>query len=234
MFKLNVVQNKLESYRPFGIIGVPKIGKTTFVRDLILKYCGSAEGGLLISCGNENGYRHLDNLQYEVAPIWNKEYGKHEEDLPEELKTRGFVQIVDELVNTKNTNGIKVVAIDTIDELYTLAYGQAREEHRKLKGEYPKSLNDCLGGYGAGRKRLIELVTQQLDRLSNAGYAVFWIGHTKSKTKEDILSGISYDIITNNLEDNFFTAVEARSQMVMNFVLETNFKNVTWPNIPKE
>lgn len=225
-FKMNVVQNKLESYRPFGIIGQPKIGKSTFFRDLVIKYTGSPEHGLLISCGNENGYKHLDNLQYEVAPAWDKPYGRYEEDLPEELKTRGLVQIIDELVETKQTNGIKVVGLDTIDELYAIAYGQVREEHRKLKGEYPKSLNDALGGFGSGRKRIIELVNQQLDRLANAGYAVFWIGHTKDKTKEDVLSGISYEVVTNNLEDNFFSAIEARSQMVMNFVSEREFENV--------
>ena len=145
-FRMNVVQNKLESYRPFGIIGQPKVGKTTFMRDLIIKYTGSPEHGILISCGNENGYKHLDNLQYEVAPVWDKPFGRYEEDLPEDLKTRGLVQIIDELVETKQTNGIKIVVLDTIDELYTIAYGQVREEHRKLKGEYPKSLNDSLGG----------------------------------------------------------------------------------------
>ena len=225
-FKMNVVQNKLESYRPFGIIGQPKVGKTTFMRDLIIKYTGSPEHGLLISCGNENGYKHLDNLQYEVAPVWDKPYGRYEEELPDELKTRGLVQIIDELVETKLTNGIKVIVLDTIDELYSIAYGQVSEEHRKLKGEYPKSLNDALGGFGAGRKRIIELVNQQLDRLSNAGYAVFWIGHTKDKMKEDMLTGVNYEIVTNNLEDNFFSAIEARSQMVMNFVGEREFENV--------
>lgn len=227
MFKLNVVQNKLESYRPFGIIGVPKVGKSTFFRDLVIKYTGSPAGGLLISCGNENGYKHLADLQYEVAPVWNKTFGKYEEELPDELKTRGLVQIIDELVETKTTNGIKMVALDTIDELYAIAWGQVREEHRALKGEYPKSINDALGGFGNGRKRIVEIVNQQIDRLSNAGYAVFWIGHTKNKTKEDMMSGISYDIITNNLEDNFFNAIEARSQMVMNFVAEADFANVT-------
>lgn len=225
-FKMNVIQNKLESYRPFGIIGQPKLGKSTFFRDLVIKYTGSPEHGLLISCGNENGYKHLDNLQYEVAQVWDKPYGRYEEDLPEELKTRGLVQIIDELVETKQTNGIKMVALDTIDELYIIAYGQVREEHRKAKGEYPKSVNDALGGFGAGRKRIIELVNQQLDRLSNAGYAVFWIGHTKDKMKEDVLTGVSYEIVTNNLEDNFFSALEARSQMVMNFVGEREFENI--------
>lgn len=226
-FKINVVQNKLESYRPYGIIGIPKVGKSSFFRDLVIKYTGSSKGGLLISCGNENGYKHLDNLQYEVAQVWNKEYGKYEEDLPEELKTRGLVQIIDELVETKQTNGIKLVAFDTIDELYQMAWGQVREEHRKQFGEYPKSINSALGGYGSSRKRIIELVNQQIDRLSNAGYGVFLIGHTKAKTKEDILTGVSYEVITNNLEDNFFNAIEARCQMVMNFVQEFDFKNIT-------
>ena len=86
-------------------------------------------------------------------------------------------------------------------------------------------LNNFLKHLNIYIHRYNELVNQQLDRLSNAGYAVFWIGHTKNKTKEDVLSNVTYDIITNNLEDNFFSAIEARSQMVMNFVAEREFEN---------
>ena len=39
-----------------------KFGKTTLFRDVIMAKYGDPERGLLIACGNEQGYSMLDNL----------------------------------------------------------------------------------------------------------------------------------------------------------------------------
>lgn len=223
-FKMNKVKVDLCSYPQYVLIGQRGIGKTTLFRDIVKAEYGSPECGLLISCGNESGYHALDDLQVEEVHEWTKEYGypESEEGVPEEYWTRGLVEVVDDLVNNKSNYKIKIVCLDTLDELYPLAEQRVFEEHKKKKGSYPESLNAALGGYGRGQQRAVELVTEQISRLRNAGYGVFIIGHVKVKDKIDPVTGDVYEQYTNNLSNKYFGAVADTAQMVVNIVNELN------------
>lgn len=221
-FKMNTIKFDLCSYPPYVLMGQRGIGKTTLFRDIVLAEYGSPEYGLLISCGNESGYHALDNLQVEEVREWSKEYGYPEKDegVPEELWTRGLVEVVDDLVFNKANYKIKLVCFDTLDELYPMAEKRVFFEHKKKKGSYPESLNAALGGYGAGQARAVELVCEQVARLRNAGYGVFLIGHVKIKDKVDPVTGDIYEQYTNNLSNKYFGAVADNAQMVVNIVNE--------------
>lgn len=223
-FKMNKVKVDLCSYPQYVIIGQRGIGKTTLFRDIVIEEYGSPEFGLLISCGNESGYHALDNLQVEEVREWSKEYGfpESEEGVPEEFWTRGLVEVIDDLVFNKSNYKIKLVCFDTLDELYPMAEQRVFYEHKKKKGSYPESLNSALGGYGAGQNRAVELVTEQMARLLNAGYGVFFIGHVKVKDKIDPVTGDIYEQYTNNLSNKYFGAVADSAQMVVNIVNELN------------
>lgn len=223
-FKMNKVKVDLCSYPQYVIIGQRGIGKTTLFRDIVIEEYGSPEYGLLISCGNESGYHALDNLQVEEVREWSKEYGfpESEEGVPEEFWTRGLVEVIDDLVFNKSNYKIKLVCFDTLDELYPMAEQRVFYEHKKKKGSYPESLNSALGGYGAGQNRAVELVTEQMARLLNAGYGVFFIGHVKVKDKIDPVTGDVYEQYTNNLSNKYFGAVADSAQMVVNIVNELN------------
>ena len=223
-FKMNTVKVDLCSYPPYVFIGQRGIGKTTLFRDIVIEEYGSPEFGLLISCGNESGYHALDNLQVEEVREWSKEYGypESEEGVPEEFWTRGLVEVIDDLVFNKANYKIKLVCFDTLDELYPMAEQRVFYEHKKKKGAYPESLNAALGGYGAGQNRAVELVTEQIARLRNAGYGVFLIGHVKVKDKIDPVTGDVYEQYTNNLSNKYFGAVADNAQMVVNIVNELN------------
>ena len=223
-FKMNKVKVDLCSYPQYVIIGQRGIGKTTLFRDIVIEEYGSPEFGLLISCGNESGYHALDNLQVEEVREWSKEYGfpESEEGVPEEFWTRGLVEVIDDLVFNKSNYKIKLVCFDTLDELYPMAEQSVFYEHKKKKGSYPESLNSALGGYGAGQNRAVELVTEQMARLLNAGYGVFFIGHVKVKDKIDPVTGDIYEQYTNNLSNKYFGAVADSAQMVVNIVNELN------------
>ena len=223
-FKMNTVRVDLCSYPAYVLMGQRGIGKTTLFRDIVLEEYGSPEYGLLISCGNESGYHALDNLQVEEVTEWTKEYGYPEKDegVPEELWTRGLVEVVDDLVFNKSNYKIKVVCFDTLDELYPKAEQRVFYEHKKKKGTYPESLNAALGGYGAGQNRAVELVTEQIARLRSAGYGIFLIGHVKVKDKIDPVTGDVYEQYTNNLSNKYFGAVADNAQMVVNIVNELN------------
>lgn len=212
-FKTNAVKLDLRSYPHYVIMGIRKSGKTTLFRDLVLHNYKDASKGLLISCGDEDGYKALDNLQYEEAKTWDmmeNEYGE-----------RGIIQIVDQLIEMRGTpEQIEMVCFDTLDELVEVATQQVYEEHRDEKLKYPKSLNDALGGYGAGHRRVSNLIKEQIKRLNDAGMAVFIIAHTKVKELDDPVSGEKYEMITNNLDSRFYGPIANTAQMIVNIVID--------------
>lgn len=212
-FKINSIKADLGSYPHYVLLGQPKVGKSSFFRDLVIEKYGDPSKGLLISCGNENGFRALDNLQVEEAKEFNQEYD-------EETDSRGFVQIVDDLIENNKEYGIKIVAIDTLDCYYDIALQEVLRLSRKETGKQCKSLNDAFGGFGRGRVRLIDLMTEQISRLENAGIAVFVISHVKEKTRTDMVTGTEYQVWSNNMNDDVYGAIANSAQMIMMAVFD--------------
>lgn len=217
-FKINRIKADLGSYPHYMLLGNRKIGKTTFFRDLVKEKYGDAAKGLLISCGAENGYHALDDLQVEEAKVFNQEYD-------EETDSRGFVQIVDDVVENNKEYGIKLVAIDTLDCLYDIAAQEAIRLSRKETGKPCKSINDAFGGYGRGLDRVIALIQEQITRLEDAGIAVFILSHVKEKTRTDMVTGEEYQVWTNNLMDKVYGAIADTAQMVMMAVFDREIKD---------
>ena len=217
-FKFNKIKADLRSYPPYIIMGLHKVGKTTLFRDLVLFNYDDESKGVLISFKDEEGYLALDRLQVETAKVWNA----FEDETTGE---RGFVQIVDDLVMNKDAYGIEMIGLDTLDKMVEVATDEVFNEHRRLKGVAPKSLNDALGGYGAGQKRVSELMQAQIARLREVGYAVFILAHTKIKDKTDPMTGEVYEQITNNLQSGFYNTFANTAQMIVNIVVERDIKD---------
>lgn len=217
-FKINRIKADLGSYPHYMLLGIRKIGKTTFIRDLIKEKYGDATKGLLISCGAENGYHALDDLQVEEAKAFNQEYD-------EETDSRGFVQIIDDVIENNKEYGIKLVAIDTLDCLYDIAVPEVIRLSRKETGKPCKSVNDAFGGYGRGLDRVIALIQEQITRLEDAGIAVFILSHVKEKTRTDMVTGEEYQVWTNNLMDKVYGAIADTAQMVMMAVIDREIKD---------
>lgn len=217
-FKINRIKADLGSYPHYMLLGNRKIGKTTFFRDLVKEKYGDASKGLLISCGAENGYHALDDLQVEEAKVFNQEYD-------EETDSRGFTQIIDDVVENNKEYGIKLVAIDTLDCLYDIAAQEAIRLSRKETGKPCKSINDAFGGYGRGLDRVIALIQEQITRLEDAGIAVFILSHVKEKTRTDMVTGEEYQVWTNNLMDKVYGAIADTAQMVMMAVFDREIKD---------
>ena len=207
-FKKNKVKVDLCSYPHYMLLAPRKFGKTTFWSELVAEAWGSEDKGLLISFGNEEGYHSIDGVAFDVAKEWSVGYD-------EETGLRGFVEIVDDLVDNNSEYGIRGVCLDTLDTLVDVATKEILRLHRREKGNVCKSLNDAFSGYGRGAARLLELINAQINRLRDAGLAVFILCHIKLKERTDILSGEKFEQITNNLPDNIFTNIADTSQMVM-------------------
>lgn len=173
--KRNKVKVDLASYPHYILMGEPKVGKTYTMYELAkLEY--SLDEMLLISCGSEQGYKSLADIQYEEVLKFSKKEDSNGD--------RGFVQVVDDLVKNHKELGIKMVVIDTLDTLFDIATEHVMEESRRQTGKPSKSLNDCFGGYMRGRDRLLELVMNEIHKLDRLPIALFILGHTKYKGKK--------------------------------------------------
>lgn len=177
-FKMNQISCDLASYPYYMLLSPRKFGKTTWWRNLVVAAWGNASKGLLISCGTESGFHHLDNLQVEEALTWDDDYD-------EETGHRGLIQIVDDLIENNADYGIKGVCFDTFDTLFDIATDEVMRESRRETGKSCKSINDAFGGYNRGSDRLIKIINDQLSRIRNAGIAVFILSHTKFKERTD-------------------------------------------------
>ena len=99
----NVLKVNLGEYKHYWR-GVKKIGKTTMYRDLLRAAYGDCKFGFHISIGNETGAKAISGIYTQEAPDWES-----------------FVEIIDDLVENKQDNEFKLVALDTVDELVSIA-----------------------------------------------------------------------------------------------------------------
>lgn len=195
-FKKNVVKCDIGSYIHY-IRGTKKVGKTTLFRDLVLAEYGKAEAGAHISIGNETGADALDELVTDSAENWAQ------------LK-----EIVSDLVENKADNEFKLVCLDTVDELVKIASDEVLRQHRIKKGKPAESINDAFGGWGAGRKKLIELIDNLLADLRHAGYGIFLIGHTKLRDVKE-KNGDEYQQLKSNLSEDYDGIFANKADIIM-------------------
>ena len=228
-FSFNRTKADLGSYPPFLLMGPRGFGKSTFYKKLINHLYHDQSCGLLISCGTEKGHKSLNGIQYAYAQVWDKEY--EEDKITGE--GRGFIDIIDEVVNEYGNHNIKVVFIDTLDTLTEICEPEILRLHRKeYKDKAPaKSYNQAMGGFQEGHRRAAKLIRQQVDRLNELGIAVFYLAHTKFKNKKETFTKEEYETYTNSLLPVFYDGVADTCQMVMVGTIE---KTITDKHVEEE
>lgn len=202
LWKKNEVSVDLAHYRHYWR-APKKWGKTTLFANLGYELYGDMNKMLLISCGNERGYSALDSLVYVDCPEWSV-----------------LMEVVDELVENKAENEFKLLGFDTVDELVSMAQREViRLEYRK-SGER-KEFNACLGGYGAGRKKVEELINAIITRLGDSGYGLIFIGHTKIRDIKE-KNGDEYQMLTSNLSSDYDGIFANKADICMMGTIEKN------------
>lgn len=144
-----------------------KFGKTTLFRDVILEKYKDPSRGLLIGCGNEIGYKMLDNLNVTQVTTYKE-----------------LVELIDWLIAEKGKeHDIEIVAFDTGDELVLLADKETiRQSNLENPNKKAKSIKGAMGGYTAGEKYSAnDIIKPMMNKLQNAGFGVWVIAHTKFK-----------------------------------------------------
>ena len=145
-----------------------KFGKTTFFRDMILAKYGDPSRGLLVGCGNEIGYKMLDNLNVTQVKTY-----------------KDMIELANWLIAEKGKeHNIEIVAFDTGDELALITDAETiRQSNVENPTKKCKSIKGAFGGYTAGEKfSANDLIKPYMTRLQDAGFGVWVIAHTKFKT----------------------------------------------------
>lgn len=195
LWKKNEVKVDITSYMQY-IRGIKKVGKSTLFKELIEELYNDMNKGLLISLGDEDGYKALNGLIVAKASTWLE-----------------FEELVDELVENPQDNEFTFLALDTVDELFQLATEEVFRLHKKKYNEVCESLNSALKGYGAGRAKVKELVREQVARLKGS-YGLFCIGHTKLRDVNEKGMAEAYQQLTTSLPFDFDSVIADKADII--------------------
>lgn len=181
------------------LLGLPKIGKTTIMKEIAEKLVGE-DGYLFLEMYRENGAKYIEDIVYEDVPDWDT-----------------FVEIIDDIVDNRTTDysELKVIILDTLDNALQLA---EQESIRLWNKENPQkrttAINAAWGGFMKGQDKAMELLQEQLFRLRTVGVAFSVIGHVKQSTVTDPITSETYQQITSDVSNRYFNQLKKNIDLV--------------------
>lgn len=189
----------------FMLIGESGIGKTTIIKEYCEKLAGP-EGYMFLETGREDGQDAINGINYVTCDEWDGDYD-------ETLNTMGFATFIDDVVENKASDwpDLKVVVIDTLDELFSIAEPEVIRMHNKENpNKRVKSIKAAFGGFMAGEDKAIEIVEDKLWSLKKVGVSFVVIGHTKTRNQTDPITGEDYMQLTTNMSQRYFNALKTK------------------------
>lgn len=189
----------------FMLIGESGIGKTTIIKEYCEKLAGP-DGYMFLETGKEDGQDAIEGINYITCDEWDGDYD-------ETLNTMGFATFIDDVVENKASDwpDLKVVVIDTLDELFSIAEPEVIRMHNKENpNKRVKSIKAAFGGFMAGEDKAIEIVEDKLWSLKKVGVSFVIIGHTKNRNQTDPITGEDYMQLTTNMPQRYFNALKTK------------------------
>lgn len=208
---INVIKPDIKNLSIY-LRSTKKFGKTTLFRDVILEKYGDPSRGLLVGCGNEKGYKMLDNLNTTQVATYKE-----------------LIELKDWLIKEKGKeHNIEIIAFDTGDELALIA---DKETIRRSNIENPnkttKSIKAAFGGYTAGEKYSAnEVIKPYMTELTEAGFGVWCIAHTKFKTIKEKggLDEDGYMQLSSNMSADYEAAFGDVFDVVLTGIVDRAFE----------
>ena len=192
--------------------GIAGIGKTSLSYEVGKTLYGE-DGIMILTVGQEPEPVHLGNILSDRAKLWS--------DLDE---------MIEDLVEYRNTDykDLKLIAIDTVDEVFRLAEQEVLDLYNStvVIDKRVKSIKQAFGGFQAGENKVVDIVVSTLFKLRDAGYGIFFIGHTKTKNKKDPMTDIEFEQLTSNLEAKYYTAIKDKVNVVCSAYIEREMNNL--------
>lgn len=196
-----------------AMLAKSKFGKTTFAVDLAKEFYGNLDSTLLLGC--EIGYKTMAGVY--AVPIVDfeesdKEYDENGEEIEKEEK--GFIEVVDQLIEDKADIPFRFIIIDTITALerYAISYVIKKANRDDQPQKRYTDISDI--PWGKGYTMVSEVIYEQIDRLKKASYGVFIIGHEKTKKTKN-RDGFEYDYTTFNVLTKTSDIIEREADMII-------------------
>ena len=175
---------------------------------VIKEYCEKLAGDsyIFLETGKEDGANAISGINYLNCPDWESDYD-------EDLNSIGFNTFIEDVIENRSTDwkDLRVVVIDTIDELFSIAEPEVIEMHNR---EYPKkrikSIKGAFGGFQAGEDKVIEIILDRLWALKKVGVSFIVIGHTKNRNVTDPVTGEDYLQLTTNMPQKYFNSIKTK------------------------
>lgn len=180
------------------LLGLPKIGKTTIMKEVAEKLVG--DNYIFLEMYRENGAKYIEDIIYEDVPDWET-----------------FVEIIDDIVDNRTTDyaDLKVVFLDTLDNALQLAEQESiRLWNKENPAKRTTAINAAWGGYMKGQDKAMELLQEQLFRLREVGVAFSVIGHVRQTTITDPITNESYQQITSDVSQRYFNQLKKNIDLV--------------------
>lgn len=177
------------------LLGEPKIGKTTLVKEVCEKLVGE-DGYMFLELAGERGADAIEGIMYEDCDEWDY-----------------LEEIVDDIVDNKTTeySKLKVIVVDTYDGWIKLAEDEAiRLWNRDNPDKYAKTIDAAWNGFQKGQKKAFELMFDVMLRLDKVGVKVIIIGHVKNKEETDVASGMTFKTLTSDVEKVYFNLLKKK------------------------
>lgn len=188
----------------FALIGESGIGKSTVIKEYCEKL--APESYIFLEIGKEDGGDALNGLMYLNCPEWDMDYD-------EDSNSIGFNTFIEDVVENKSSDwaDLKVVVIDTMDELFAIAEPEVIAMHnRENPTKRTKSLKAAFGGFQAGEDKTVEIVLDRLWSLKKVGVSFIVIGHTKTRNVTDPVTGEDFMQLTTNMPQKYFNAIKTK------------------------
>lgn len=190
------------------LLGESKIGKTTLIKEVCEKL-GGEDCYLFLELGAERGADCIEGINYINCPEWNKDYDEYS-------NSAGFADVCEDIIENKSTDypNLRVVIWDTYDQIIKIAeketIRQSNNYYRKKNkpDKIAESINEAWGSYGRGDKKAMELMFDMMERLDSVGVKTYVIGHAKRKDQNDMSSESTYQVITSDQQNNYFSELK--------------------------
>lgn len=178
-----------------ALMGESGCGKTTIIKEYCDKLAGP-DSYLFLECGKEDGADAINGIVWE--PVWDWEK---------------FDEVTSDIIENRYTDykDLRVVVIDTYDELMSLAEQEViRLHNRDNPDKRTKNFRSAYGGFNAPYDKAIEIVLDRLWELKRVGVSFIVIGHTKRTTYTDPVSNQTYSMLSTNLDKRYFEALKTK------------------------
>lgn len=177
------------------LLGEPKIGKTTLIKEVCEKLAGE-DGYIFLEMNGEAGADAIEGIVYEDCDEW-----------------ADVEDVVEDIIENKTTDyaDLKAIVVDTYDGWIKLAEQEAirlwNKDHKDKKAD---TIDGAWNGFQKGQAKAFELMFDIIKSLRKVGVATIVIGHVKNKEVTDIATGTTYQTLTSDVEKVYFNLLKKK------------------------